>query len=376
MALETSPNGHAAVLCAFHNGNAGMYSVDLAAHQFLKDVGIAFDLYVGQTDAGNSFHKYGGMNFKVCRDQAELQDYSHIIYWGDFLNNPVYGKAEYSYQEVGLKRSETLSLGYEAWKKVMLPDRSKLSSSRVISVSNNFQGVDQKISGGEADELAENFKTGFDAILPRDPYGLHSLRSLFPSAAGGYVEQGIDAAFLWDPHREFTLSREAKKPYFSYHFGRSNIQNSDALVRAISRATGLEARPLDGWLACRPRPREMMEGLVRQMAASRFVVSDTYHCCVNAMNLDVPVIGLGRSASEQIGTLGDYKKFALFDMFNLSHRYFGFREKSIHPSEMEPLVSTAIVFGRDGAPSSEFDALQAKKAVYNETLRSVLLGSE
>jgi len=54
-----------------------------------------------------------------------------------------------------------------------------------------------------------------------------------------------------------------------------------------------------------------------ELRASRIVVTDVYHVAVNALTLGTPVLLLARDATEQHGTLGEYKKRTLLAMFGL-----------------------------------------------------------
>lgn len=363
-----------AVVCAFHGGNAGMYSVDLAAQQFLRSLNLSHDFIVMQCKNGQPQHSYGGLNFKVFRDPLQLRDYTHILYWGDFINNPTYGKSGFSSQDVSQGNSKSKEEAYEAWLSLMLPDRRILESQRVISVSNNFQNIDKTILKEDAPILKERFLNTFDAIFPRDPLSFQSLSAFAPEAASGNVFQGIDAAYLFDANSFIgkTLPDE-DKPFFSYFFGRSKFSNSDKLIRSVESATGLEARPISKWLACRPSPRESMTSMLAQIKGSRFVISDTYHCCVNTMNMSVPIIGIGRDASFQKGTLGDHKKFILFDMFGLSEYYLKTNADLIDQEMMENIILRSIGFTRNGSDPALFDRITAKKSLYSEMLKDSIL---
>lgn len=372
--LKNKSDGKVAVICAFHHGNAGMLSVDLSAVQFLTDLHIPFDLIVGQAkDNGNSHH-YGGLSFKTVRDIKYLNQYDCVLYWGDFLNNPSYGIGGFSGQDVGLGNSKTKDDGYQAWKNIMMPDKKILDNPRVISVSNNFQNIEKVMNKEAQREFSGNFSSGFDYIFPRDPLSMESLITAFPQSSH-VVHQGVDAAYLWDARREFNIPKHTPGNYFSYFFGRSKFENDYELISLISQVTGLEPRPLDGWLSCRPSPREKMEGLLRQINGSAFVVSDTYHCCVNTMNLRVPIIGLGVSTTLQRGTLGDHKKQVLFNMFNMSSFYHAAQAKRLLPEEMENVLLSAIRISRDGVGNSTFDSMVAKVEIYRSSLTSAITKS-
>jgi hypothetical protein len=84
---------------------------------------------------------------------------------------------------------------------------------------------------------------------------------------------------------------------------------------------------LDNWLSLkRHKADEMFNANIKKIASSTFVLTDTYHACINAMRVGVPVFAIGRKSNGQEGTLGDFKKQKLFEMFNASQFYFTIEE--------------------------------------------------
>ncbi len=82
-----------AVICAAHRGNGGMFSVDNAALSYLKNRPCSFDLILTQTP-DNASTKVRQRPIKILKDPKDLGRYTHVLYWGDFLNNPVYGRGD------------------------------------------------------------------------------------------------------------------------------------------------------------------------------------------------------------------------------------------------------------------------------------------
>lgn len=303
------------VVCAFNVSNAGMYSVDLAAYQFFTKLGANFDLIVIQSRHKAEKEKYGRIPFRIVRDPAALSEYDLIIYWGDFLNNPVYGTGDFARREVRLYGTSDTDEGFSFWKKIMLGDPSGKVPS--ISVSNNMQGLPS--DPGVDPEMSEIYASRFSSIFPRDPLGTQRVKSFSPAANVG---QGIDAAFLLDHSALGIETRPERNNTFCTFFARSKIKNVDQIVAETETRTGLKAVSIDSWFNCGAgRSDRVFKEMISTMSRSHFIISDTYHFCVNSLTLGIPAVAIGRETDDQVGTLGDHKKRTLFDMFGLGKSY-------------------------------------------------------
>lgn len=303
------------VVCAFNVANAGMYSVDLAAQQFFSDLGIDFDLIVTQSRHKAENEKYGRIPFRVIRDSDKLFQYDLVVYWGDFLNNPVYGSGDFARREVRLYGALDTIQGYDFWKSIMLGDPSGRVPS--ISVSNNMQGL---FGGPETDpEISKIYESRFHSIFPRDPLGTQRVKNFSPSSN---VSQGIDAAFLLD-HSNLGIDLGGiNNKTFCTFFARSKIKKIDQIITQIEQNTGLKAVSVDDWFSCGAgRSDRVFKEMISAMSRAQFIISDTYHFCVNSLTLGIPVVSIGRDTTDQVGTLGDHKKKTLFDMFGLGSSY-------------------------------------------------------
>ena len=82
-----------AVICAHNPGrrNLGMYSVDLAAKDFFSSLGTKFELvkYAGH-------ERIGEMRYRKIVDPQDLQFFDRIVFWGDFQQNPIWGRADFA----------------------------------------------------------------------------------------------------------------------------------------------------------------------------------------------------------------------------------------------------------------------------------------
>ena len=79
-----------AVVTAHNPRNAGMLSVDLAAEHFFGESGTTWDMFKSHNAAPEGADSFAGQKIKILADVEQLKDYRVIVYWGDFINSPVY----------------------------------------------------------------------------------------------------------------------------------------------------------------------------------------------------------------------------------------------------------------------------------------------
>ncbi len=302
-----------AVICAAHRGNSGMYSVDAAAQAYFSSRPCEFDIFVTQHQKDGPRFTHGDV--RVLSDMDQLRDYSHIVYWGDFLNNPMYGQGDYARRDVMFGHSATVDEGYARWQ-ALHACFDKVPGQRILSVGNNFQHNYQKPRHNFA-PIFRKLEANFDLILPRDSFSVLNVARRFTFEGMSRVKAGMDCAFLLPP-----LPEAPREDMFTYFFGRSKLEEPERLVAMVEERTGLRGKAVPAWLRLdhRTAPEDFAASR-RQLARSRFVLSDTYHFCINSFILGTPVIGLGRAEVAQNGTLGDFKKRVLFDMLGLQSLY-------------------------------------------------------
>ncbi|TGN39691.1 hypothetical protein E4L95_21685 [Paracoccus liaowanqingii] len=293
-----------------------MFSVDNAALSYLKSRPCKFDLLLTQTpdDAPTKIRQ---RPLKILKDARDLGRYTHVLYWGDFLNNPVYGRGDFARDDIKYGINKNISQGYERWKTIFSappidPD------IKLISVGNNFQ---HDFDNYERDftDVFQNLEERFATILPRDPASLKNLSRSISLERQGILKQGLDCAFLGGGLN----NKIETENIFCYSFNRSKIEGTETLVSMIESRTGLKGVNVSDWLKLRRfNAAADFDRCRRIIASSKFSLSDTYHFLINSITLDIPVIGLGKKALVQTGTLGDFKKRTLFSMLGLESAYF------------------------------------------------------
>lgn len=302
-----------AVVCAAHSGNSGMHSVDLSAVRFFRECGRDFTLFTAQPTP-HAETTFDGVGVELLTDPAVFDDYTHVVYWGDFLNNPDYGKGAFSYRHRQIGMIASHGHGYPFWRRLFtLRDRAP-GTARVYAIGGNFQ---HPFDNERMEEDLRVMAGRFTAFYPRDPFSTRNLCRFMPFEALTRVHQGMDTAFLLRPPDEPPPLGD----HFCWFFGRSDLSGVEMLVEAVADATGLRAHHLSGWLDL---PAEDADAAFQQqreaIGAARFVLTDTYHLLINSITMGTPIIPLARPSPQQEGTLGDFKKLTLLEMLGLSHR--------------------------------------------------------
>ena len=361
-----------AVICAFNPGNAGMYTVDMAAEDFFSTSKASWGFYCPQDGSRRKVWRFGSLLFHEFRDPAEFSEFDRIVYWGDFQNNPVYGREEFINREIKLGYASGIQESFNNYKRINLLDGVCGPSKRAVSVSNNFQSLPLD-SGIDDGTVAACLERNFRAIFPRDPVSLERLRASYPQAAGGNIQQGIDAAFLLGSRPPRALWRRG--PFFTWHFRRSKLAEPERILQAISGRTGLRPVHLEKWfrLGLRGVPFKIAK-MRAEIRSSRLVVTDVYHVAVNALALGTPVLCVAREATHQLGTLGEYKKHTLFQMFQLSDWLHIIREGELSFEDTDAIAGRAVQILADKDPAERTKSVRRAASDYRELLRGAILG--
>lgn len=330
-----------------------MYSVDKSALQFFDSLGMPYDLCVTQAIpyrgarlakriVGRALYPkqihFGELRFSVLKEPDQYEGYSHIVFWGDFLNNPVYGASDFAKRDVRLHRATTKDEGFRRWERLFVYGPVG-NGRKVASFGGNFLHCDASLSSQYSVHLKEIIE-GFDVIAPRDPYSTRNIEVRADSICGATVLPGLDCAFLLQDS-----ANAIKQKQFAFHFGRSGFGGHGGLLADLEKTLELEAVELSAWFKLLPvKADEQFLQLSDRISGSRFVLTDTYHVAINALRMGVETFCLGREVGYQDGTLGDFKKRALFELLALEQWYICQRQDE---SELDFLSrSAARVIGR------------------------------
>ncbi|MFC3205351.1 hypothetical protein [Aquamicrobium soli] len=347
-----------------------MYSVDLAAKNLFSQLGVPHTFFLAQPRKKRGARylpmlnwqqmRFGVLKHRMLHSIRELEGFSHIVYWGDFLNNPRFGAEDFSPTDVANGYSKNTKEAFERWSEIFALKGGK-PSARVIAAGGNFQHA---FNQDEAAILG-SFLHSADFVAPRDPFSFENIAPLMTSSAT--LIQGMDCAFLLPSN----ASCKRAENYFCYEFGRSSLPGTENLVRSVEAATGLTGIRLPHWLSLKAgSAHAVFEKQRKTLSSAQFILTDIYHLSVNGISSGVPVYCLGRAHDAQVGTLGDFKKKTLFSMLGLSNYYFEMGDKI---DSYRSVVKTIEHRSRHSEP--EWGDSQKRIVSMKEDFRSALFSS-
>lgn len=301
-----------AVICAHNVRNSGMYSVDLGARHFFDRLGLAHDLFVTQKQS-----RLGVLRHRLVRSLDELRGYDTIVYWGDFLNNPMWGQADYALRDIKRHGVEGLSQAYKSWQRLYLPDERTLpASTRVLALGGCFIGMEAALADTSVSESLRRFVQRSEAVIVRDPASFGRLSAA--TQADSHVRLGFDCASLMRSR----APAQWRGPYFAYSFKRAlTADNASELVRHVERLTKLRGVPIQ-WLGRTWPKRFTHTRFVSNLAVmrhARFCLTDTYHFALNSMSQGSLPVCIVRDEPPSPSTLNELKKSVLLGMVGLDH---------------------------------------------------------
>lgn len=361
-----------AVICA-HNpesSNLGMYSVDLAARSYFEQLGASFDLFVSQ-----GVKRVGVLDLKRFRTGSDLSGYRNVVYWGDFQNNPIWGAADYAYREVKLEGARSVVDGFETWRELYLRLYRNLSAgTRMYAIGGCYLGArGNSFSSDVAAELDE-FIAACAAVVPRDTESERVISAAL-GASSTLISPGFDCAALLGKERIRT-----RGDYFLYFFGRSmRLRDARPLVRQLERMLGIRGR----WMRWLGRSVPLLQDIhgryIRYselISRAKFVLTDTYHLCINSLLRGTPAVALGRGVSEATSTRSDAKKFILYSMIEQPGMVFDLGEsREISRRTIDGVTERALsVCSSEEARLRSLGSFEVKRERFKRVLDSVFGG--
>ena len=296
--------------------NYGMLSVDLAFGDFCRVAlghGVRIEHFNVEeelvVDCGRSRQlRYGLLH----SPEEQFAEFQAVVIWGDFTTSQAYGDgvAKHLMSKHGIERTSALDVYY---RNLLLEQCSDSLLRRVFVVSSSIlPNSEGALAPRYRDAVSRLYRLA-GAIIPRDPMSAAMAQILRGNSVN--VTCGVDAAFF--------LS-SALPPYvggrdgIGYSFGRTagpktSVYRRFAAMRfcqAVSRSTKLRLRHIR-WNSS-GGDAEGFHNTLDELRRCRLVITDTYHCAVNALREGVPVICIGDGSKHQTGTLGDKKKEYLF----------------------------------------------------------------
>jgi hypothetical protein len=338
------------VICAFlPSRNTGMYTVDLSAVRFFtRNYPDSEVSYYCLGDVGKVGYAASERHVEYHPYHLHLEDVKNsdlIVYWGDFLHSKPYWEADLAgwlvRDGIASSKADATELIYKSF---MLED----CDDKILRKAVLFGGT--IISVGASELSDARYAKALTRLISLAG-GVFFRDAISAAKAdpwrGGRSALGIDCALLLEriDYEEAGLidanavPRADETRRLGVFFGRSRWI---AQPLAFSRLLGRELKSRPTWLPwLRSAPRQLplarLAGypatrepplpteIIAKLLACEFVVTDTYHLCVNSWNLGIPAICIGSGSERVAHTLGDKKKEVLYSMYG-ANAFYVYRE--------------------------------------------------
>lgn len=323
-----------AVICAFPPGrNTGMATVDLAALSVMPGIleGADVNFYCFHAESKYSYG-YDDIPVKYRYIEEFPEEYMSsdaFIFWGDFIHSRSYMETDLGLWVDGAETAENEARRKNYLKYIFLsflPD-SDLHKVGIfgstIYTNNAYDMID-----AEYRQSFERLVSGAGFVFFRDAL---SAAKVAPYRAG-QASLACDCAFLLK-NDDLSLLKGYKpvegRSGVGVFFGRTNAKFAMmAFAKAVAGRLGQKCVWLP-WFFTRknwrigakffgydiPSKDADVGAIISQLSGCAFVITDTYHLCVNAWRLGIPAICIGRGADYAKHSLSDKKKEILYDMY-------------------------------------------------------------
>lgn len=336
-----------AVFCArTSERNTGMATVDLAAFVELKRISPQATITLYTFGKANEYtYQPGELPYEhldVVDHEEKYLSSDVFVFWGDFIHCRSYWRLDRGAWDETCR--DMSSAEYAAWEKGQFDVYSKyiflttIPDSRLKSVIVFGSTIITNDAFDQLDSLYyENFKRFFanvGAVYFRDPLSaakISPLRSNEPTLS-------CDCALLLKnvDLEQFSGFRMADhRSGIGVFFGRTPSKLKMMLfAHVVARHLGSRASWLPWFVSRRkfrmlartvgfriPPGRTDIGPLLSRLSSHSFIITDTYHLCVNAWRMGIPAICIGEGAGGRATSLGDKKKESLFDMYGAIQFY-------------------------------------------------------
>ncbi len=348
-----------AVICALPpERNTGMLTVDLAAHMTISQM-VAPNIV--------QFYTYGKLNeysyppeeipFKyldIVDHYGEYLSSDVFLFWGDFLHSLSYLEKDRGAWNKDATSESQSGFQSDYYKYIFLSQLDQERLSRAVIFGSTI------ITNRAEDDVDETYRS-------------HSER-LFKNAAGVFFRDALSAAKVsplrgLDPSlacdcalllkdtdlEQFSgFEMAAQRQGIGVYFGRTNSKFLMLLyARLLGKRLGEPTRWIP-WFFTRKKFRAIARlfgydvpnyhvdpgKILSELSGCKFVITDTYHVCVNAWRLGIPAICIGQGAATADNSLSDKKKEILFEMYG-ARSFYIFAEQLCSVSSFKAALDQA-----------------------------------
>ena len=403
--------------------NTGMVTVELSAKAFVEkhfpDHKVDFYSIVPPDPPGNESWMMMDVGYvqnssngipeifqhkEIYLNKDELFASDVILYWGDFLQAKHYIETE-CVQRIskvyGVDKKTALKEAYNALLMVGEPEAIK---NRTIMFGGSllYNTASDYIKGSYGKNIS-SMVAGCAGIFMRDPISSIRISHLKNDYKESYL--GIDPAFLLRDDDFDILPTSAwseglrNKGSAGLFFGARTAptKNLVSFSRAIAKEMNVEQEWLPWfpyhkilrkhnmhtkwsskgrekwrWIneieGLLPRGEIYLQGdLLSVLSKYRYVITDTYHLCINSWRAGVPAICFGSEDNSSSKVIKDFKKKILYEMYDANEWYFDIselREKGGERKTIDKIIKLLdneemidVIVGRIRAHSGEMEKI-------------------
>lgn len=343
-----------ALLCARPpERNTGMVTVDLAGLSFLRRRFHSSTITPYVWGVLNPY-KPDELPFVYHDLLSEADDFIGAdlrIVWGDFSH-----AAAHWLPDPKAWPGETVDVSPAKVAEIAFLQRAELSTIRrtivfgATIITNEAKDYRDRIY----DSASRRFFTEAGAVFFRDALSAAKIAA----DRGAQQTLGIDCAFTLRDEDLEQLPRFVKAPSKSgigVFFGRSpDKPRLLSFARQLGNKLGEKPTWLHWfWSSRRVRIPARVHGfsiansefypgeLLSALSACRFVVTDTYHLCINAWRMGIPAICVGMGASTSSDSLADKKKEILYEMYDAREFYVFGENLKTHSGKQHEITRAA-----------------------------------
>lgn len=322
----------AAICAPSKSHNTGMLSVDLAAMSLFPRTS-PHTLKLFNVEEEHTVPSLSGpvLHYEKLSRQSDLNEFDRVIYWGDFLQSRAYHRR--NVHKRGEARGHSIEFSEDSivYPLLLLENAPKEILEKTIFFGNSVyinrltDEADERYLSAISRVYAES-----RLVMLRDPISaFYAMR--YSGGMRHDSTSGIDPSFLLSPFDDVRWQQSTplvERTRLGYSFGRGPAKDADSLakmnafVRAVADNVGATDIVNLSWL--KSRKEDPVQGLLKKLStinSCRAVVTDTYHCAINALREGIPAICIGDGAESPTSTLSDKKKEILYLMFNIKDLY-------------------------------------------------------
>jgi len=397
-----------AIVCAPPHSefNPGMHSVDLGAysffqrHPFSEEIELNFYLLHEPEPRLKKFIDHQlPFTYTLFFNQLDaLYQNDLIVYWGDFFHNAPFNRGlSRRLVRYGLAQNENEALDTIQKHFFLSEAPIEVLQKTVVFGSNYFINGTKDMLNDTFNHNSIRFFTHIKRVWNRDVLSALRMSHIKKDYTTNFL--GIDCCFLFENGIK-TVDKESKgrikslfsgkkKPKAGVFLGRMHevLPQLIPFVTALKQGLNSDMEWIP-WLwqneefyasmhknlpdvVILPEYKNLME-LFELLKTYDFIVTDTYHLCLNAWKMGIPAICIGSGNSLLDSTLTDKKKELFFDMYEAQDFYVFLDEIKDSESRIKRINLLAEFISNKEITGKITENIHHHKAIIEEQLHELV----